>query len=788
MPSVGWELEDNTLVPSRLGSLPAETLFDTTNFLELQQINSVRNNMNRILDFIFVDQLSCVSVVSSSFPLVKIDSYHPALEMSLNIKMVAPLKSNTVVSVYQFLQADYVELDSFFIEVDWSVLLAEKDINNMIQAFYDKLFEGIDLFVPRKIVRDDKFPKWFDKPLRQLIGQKNKLYHKFKRSGIEEDYQAYSNIRREVKYRTDMCYLLYVTQTELLIPENVKHFWSFVNNLRKDSGLPSIMKFKDLELNNCDHIANAFAEHFQSCYSDHDNIDLGCSSGVDFSNLLSFHCFTEDEILVKMQNLNTSKKGGPDGIHPILLKNCRLSLARPLCMLFQRSFVTGIFPDIWKYSILVPIFKSGDRADVENYRGISLLSSVAKLFESIITDELFKTYKHYIVPEQHGFYRGRSTATNLADYHTFLVSSVEAGNQVDVIYTDLSKAFDSVCHSQLEKKLYAIGVSGTYLQWITSYLTSRKQRVTVGGAVSREVTVTSGVPQGSHMGPVLFILFINDVVRCFQNSRCLLYADDLKIFSVVSPTENHLQVDLDNFASWCSINNLKLNVNKCKVMRFFKSIKSQNNAYFIEGAALETVSHINDLGVIFDSDLSFIKHIDNIISKAFRLLGFIKRNTKYIYDTKALLSLHNCLVRSILEYCSVIWSPYYQCHIGRLERVQNKFAKYLLFKFHFPYQVLSYETRLLLCGLQTLEHRRRKALLIFLYKLLKGEIDCVSLLHAVPFHVPGRRTRHFQLFFERTHRTNYGRSAFIDRLVNNYNVNFSDCDIFNLGLSTLKNL
>ena len=164
MPSVGWELEDNTLVPSRLGSLPAETLFDTTNFLELQQINSVRNNMNRILDFIFVVQLSCVSVVSSSIPLETIDSYDPALEMSLNIKTVAQLKSNTVVSVYQFLQADYVELDSFFIEVGLSVLLAEKDINNMIQAFYDKLFEGIDLFVPRKIVRDDKFPKWFDKP------------------------------------------------------------------------------------------------------------------------------------------------------------------------------------------------------------------------------------------------------------------------------------------------------------------------------------------------------------------------------------------------------------------------------------------------------------------------------------------------------------------------------------------------------------------------------------------------------------------------------------------------
>lgn len=131
---------------------------------------------------------------------------------------------------------------------------------------------------------------------------------------------------------------------------------------------------------------------------------------------------------------------------------------------------------------------------------------------------------------------------------------------------------------------------------------------------------------------------------------------------------------------------------------------------------------------------------------------------------------------------------FYQCHIDSLEKVQNKFTKYLLFKFHFPYQNLSYETRLLLCGLQTLENRRRKALLIFLYRLLGGLIDCENLLRAVSFHVPSRRTRQFQLFFERTHRTNYGRSAFIDRLVNNFNVYFFDCDIFHSTLYALKRL
>ena len=168
------------------------------------------------------------------------------------------------------------------------------------------------------------------------------------------------------------------------------------------------------------------------------------------------------------------------------------------------------------------------------------------------------------------------------------------------------------------------------------------------------------------------------------------------------------------------------------------------------------------------------------------MLGFIKRNTKHLSDTKALTSIYNCLVRSVLEYCSVIWSPSYACHVDRLERVQNKFVKYLLFKFRFPYLNVPHETRLLLCGFQSLEARRRNAHLLFLYKLINGFIDCSSLLSLVLFLIPRRNTRQVRLFYEQYHRTNYGLNSFSHRLVYTYNRFFPDYDIFFTSLTTLK--
>ena len=176
--------------------------------------------------------------------------------------------------------------------------------------------------------------------------------------------------------------------TEHMIPQNNKHFWSYIRNLNRKSGLPAEMTYGDKKLQTSQDIADAFAEHFQSVYSNFDVVDVSRTEAVDFSTTLSFHNFELQEIIEKLNHLDVSKAAGPDGIPAVFLKSCSSSLALPLQMIFQRSLNTGQFPKIWKVSRQQPIFKSGDRSDIANYRGISIISAIPKLFEAILTDEI----------------------------------------------------------------------------------------------------------------------------------------------------------------------------------------------------------------------------------------------------------------------------------------------------------------------------------------------------------------------------------------------------------------
>lgn len=787
LPHIRWIHEDGTLVPSNVNQT-AESLIDTMYFLELQQINQIHNASGKLLDLIFADDFDKTAVTRSSVSILPIDPHHPATETTLNLQFINKLVSHNATTVYQFRHADYISLNRYLSNTDWSFICCTESVESVVCQFYDILYDAVHQCVPREARKTDKYPKWFSSDLRKSITLKNKAYKRYMETRTPSDYNAYSNIRREVKAMTDTCYLLYVTNTEHLIPENIKHFWSFINNLKRDSGFPVQMQHNGKTMTKPEDIAEAFATHFQSTYTDKPILDFNRIDPVGFAGVLATHIFTTEEICDKLKRLDTSKRAGPDGVPPIMLKNCATSLAFPLRQLFQRSMDGGLFPAAWKLSFLLPIFKSGDKCDIENYRGISILSAIPKLFESILTDEIFTTYSRYINSVQHGFYRGRSTATNLAVYQNFLVTSVEQGHQVDSIYTDLSKAFDSVNHRLLLKKLSEIGVIGDYLRWIQSYLGDRRQRVDVSGTLSSEVMVTSGVPQGSHLGPVLFLLFINDVTSCFSSSHVLLYADDLKFYNRVSVDHNQLQDDLDRFVSWCSLNHLKINVPKCKSISFHRCDNQIVRNYTINNQLLTSVDSFNDLGVVFQKDLSFNLHVESVAVRGFRMLGFIKRNSKHIMDTKAVCCLYYSLVRSTLEYCSTIWTPKYTIHKSRLEAIQNKFTKYLLYKHHFPSDGLTYETRLMLCGLKSLEHRRREAMFVFLYKLCNGMIDCDTLLGLLRLKVPLRRTRQHKLFYEGQHRTNYGETAFIDRLVVNYNRFYCDCDIFNYSLSQIRNM
>lgn len=355
-------------------------------------------------------------------------------------------------------------------------------------------------------------------------------------------------------------------------------------------------------------------------------------------------------IIAASRKLKNSFTPGPDCIPAAILRHCAAALAEPLAVIFTRSFNQGKFPTLWKESYMFPVFKSGDRRDVHNYRGITSLSVASKLFEIIISQAVLACSRSYISSDQHGFMPGRSVVSNLLDFTQTCITAMEQNVQVDVIYTDLKAAFDKIDHKILLCKLSRLGASSTVKAWLQSYLSDRTLRVQLDSCVSEPFSSSSGVPQGSNLGPLLFILFFNDVAALL-GARCkLVYADDLKLYIVVSTLEDchQLQRLLDLFVEWCCRNKPTISISKCVVMTFHRIKNPIIFDYNIDGVSLQRVDRVKDLGVILDPKLDFRLHYQEIISKANRQLGFISKIAKDFTDPHCLKSLYCSLVRPIL--------------------------------------------------------------------------------------------------------------------------------------------
>ena len=282
---------------------------------------------------------------------------------------------------------------------------------------------------------------------------------------------------------------------------------------------------------------------------------------------LRFHVF---DIYLILKSTNSSKAAGPDGIHGKVLKNCASTLAAPLALLFNLSFVTGSIPADWKLASVVPVHKKGDKAMVENYRPISITSLVMKVFERCIRKELFLACEEKLDPRQHGFVNGKSCTTQMVPFTNNLALALNNKSKMDIIYFDFAKAFDSVSHDIILHKLkYLYGVDGLMLRFIKSYLQGRQQQVVVGGNISSTLPVQSGVPQGSILGPLLFVIFINDMFSCVsEGTNIALYADDTKIWREICSYNDQevLQRDIDRLYTWSIENNMNFHPSKCRVL------------------------------------------------------------------------------------------------------------------------------------------------------------------------------------------------------------------------------
>ena len=397
--------------------------------------------------------------------------------------------------------------------------------------------------------------------------------------------------------------------------------------------------------------------------------------------------------------------------------------------MWTKSFESGIVPKEYKIQTIIPIFKKGQKTKAENFRPVILPPHPIKIFERILRTKLYNYFEsnHFLHPNQHGFRKQRSCATQLLAHTSDVFSNLVEGNDVDCIYLDYAKAFDKVDHGILIKKLAQYGVTEKYLKWIKSFLTGRTQNVVLNGFYSYLSSVISGVPQGSVLGPLLFIIYINDLSNLIKNAKILTFADDTKIISKISSVEDtiSLQENLNSIMEWSIRNNMSLNNQKFELMchkthLMNKSLESFSSLPFFneystyttsEYDTISTSDKVRDLGIIIDPNLNWQLQIQTVYKKCKQLCSWIL-SVFYSRDKLVMLTLFNSIVRSKLEYCSEIWSPYKIRDINTIEQIQRSFTSRIK-----GMNQLNYWERLQELQILSLQRRRERNIILHLWKI-----------------------------------------------------------------------
>lgn len=735
---------------------------------------------------------SCTSICEASAQLLPNERFHKALELSIDFAFDNKKSSMPQMPfIFDFRNLDYDSFTEYFDQIDWQNEIGNRPVDDMVRIFYKKVEIGLNNWAPT-VQRKTKSsqPPWVNRSLLHLMHQQKKSHTKYIASGRSSNlYEDYSRVRKMTKQVADQALATYTHQIEGNLRSNPKQFFNYVNDKRKSKGVPSTVKFKNSEASNEQDVANLFATFFSSIYASPQASEPMVGS-VSSSTDIPPCTLCVDSISLALSKLSDSMDMGPDGLPALFLKRCASTIAKPLCVIYNRSLQLSVFPKAWKISNVRPVFKKGNRNDVTNYRCIAKLSFIAKIFEALVCDHVSFYSRPLIPTEQHGFVKKRSTTSNLVDFTTSTMNSLENGHQVDSINTDFSSAFDKIPIEQLCDKLALLGFSPSWVSWIKSYLSNRTLKVIIGNTLSNEFAASSGVPAGSHLGPVLFVLYISDIGSVIRHSKYLAYADDLKIFRKINNIEDCLllQLDIDAVALWCVKNKLPLNEKKCTAFSFHRSKTAVIFDYMINNCKLTRPNELKDLGVWYDSKLSFINHIDRSIARAVAMLGFVMRCAREFKDPYTIKSLYCSLVRSILEYASVVWSPTYAVHIKRIESIQKRFLLFSL-RHLFPlndFQNLPpYSDRLQLIDLTMLSTRRKVADLIYFCKVLSGDIDTEDFLQEININTGINHRTQNNLIYLQFHRTNYGMQQPMARMARTFN-ELSHVFDFNKSIDSIR--
>jgi hypothetical protein len=702
--NVNWETLTSGVEGNRL--------IDFSNENYLTQVVEEPTRGNNILDLIFTSEEDLISNVTVGECLGTSD--HCIVKCKLGVQ-TTPEQPN-VRRKLNFRAANFDRFRRDLNELPHPVI---GDIEDVWNSFKSSFMEIQTACIPLKSVGGTAKvnPKWFTREIASAIADRKHAYELLKTQPTPDREEALTNLRRVVKRLTRTAKRDEEHRVAAACKQNPKEFFDYVNSRKpiKASIGPLTSDQGNTLTSNAD-IAEEFHKFFISVYTEENDEDI--PQPVILYNgehpLDTIECST-DEIRDKIVKLKANKSPGPDGFLPRVIKAVTEELAPHLQMIFNRSLELGMVPEDMKVANVTPIYKKGPKDIPGNYRPISLTSVIGKLLESVITDRIVDHLEdnNLLGNSQHGFRRKRSCLTNLLEFFHHMIAVYDNSRAIDVIYLDFKKAFDKVPHKRLLSKLRALGVGGTVAGWIECWLSERKQRVVINGANSQWSSVTSGVPQGSVLGPLLFLIYINDLDSGLV-SKISKFADDTKLGANAADPDavRNLQLDLDKIGEWSEKWLMPFNTDKCKVMHIGYANPSAN--YTLLGSQMATTNLEKDLGVYISSDLKFSTQCIEVEKRAQKLLGYICRQFKY-RDKVIVLTLYNALVRPILEYAVQFWSPTLAKDIVRLEKVQARATKLIP-----AIRNKGYQRRLKDLNLFTLEKRRLRGQLIETFKILKG--------------------------------------------------------------------
>ena len=742
-PKIDWKKKEATGTNSQQAQKFLDTIEDIFWTQHVDTPTRARSTQEpSLLDLLITSNPDMISNLEYRSPLGKSDHSVLTFTVATSESITPKIKPKPA-----FDKANYIKMKQL-LENDWREAFDEtyQDANSQWEIFYHRLKKAEDECVPLKMANPRKKARYVDRDTLQLVKKKRRAWTRYIETREEEKYNKFIQLRNLVRNRTRNQRVKHEMDVAKEVKSNPKRFWQHINSVTKfRQSIPSLKAPDGQIVENDKAKAELLGKFFTSVFVKEDQTNIPSPEAEPRRTSLTEVDLTENRIKKQLKSLKVNKSAGPDQVYPRVLKELADVIAGPLSTIFTTSFNTGKLPNIWKIGNICAIFKKGSKQDCNNYRPVSLTSIACKVMESIIRDDImsYMTRNNLFSNKQYGFLPHRSTVQQLLKILDDWTEALDDDTTLEAIYMDFQKAFDTVPHDRLLKKLHNYGIRGPLHSWIKDFLKGRSQKVVINNDHSTPLPVDSGVPQGSVLGPVLFVIFINDLPDNIK-SQIYLFADDTKLYRRIEggPYEDHVQQDLTKLQNWSNKWLLKFHPDKCKRIFIHKSqnelrtnplyLEKTSNANSTEKAYLETVKAHKDLGIIIDDKLSFEDHINSIVNKANQMMGIINRNFKYL-EKEVFLPLYTTLVRSRLEYGQAIWSPHLKKHIRKIEAVQRRATKKVP-----SLKKLSYPERLKALNLPTLSYRRLRGDMIEVYKISHEIYDPTTSIQ-LPFRQTNRR-------------------------------------------------